>query len=76
LPNEDLVLMDEREKVQLVLDEQGKRDFQNVIKNYLIKKEKVNGQKSIENILLDAFQSGVLSNILGKSYLVYDIETI
>jgi hypothetical protein len=49
--------MDEREKVQVILDEQGKRDFQNVIKNYLIKKEKLKGQKSIEQILLDAFHS-------------------
>lgn len=68
--------MDEREKVQLVLDEQGKREFQAIMKNYLIKKEKVNGQKSIENILLDAFHAGNYSTILGKKYLVYDIETV
>ncbi len=74
--NEDLVLMDEREKVQIILDEQGKRDFQNLIKWYILKKEKVNGQKSIENILLDAFHAGEYGTILGKKYLVYDIETI
>lgn len=73
--NEDLALMDEKEKVQVVLDEQGKKDFQNIIKNYLIKREKTQGQKSIENILLDAFQEWTLSTILGKKYLVYDIET-
>ena len=48
--------MDEKEKVQVVLDEVSKRSFQNIIKNYLIKKEKVKGQKSIEQILMDAFQ--------------------
>jgi hypothetical protein len=48
--------MDEREKVQLLLDEQGKREFQSIIKNYLIKKEKIKGQKSIEHILMDSFQ--------------------
>lgn len=74
-PNEDLILMDEREKVQVILDEQGKRDFQNVIKNYLIKKEKLRGQKSIEQILLDAFHAGEYTDILWKKYLVYDIET-
>lgn len=73
--NEDLILMDEKEKVQLVLDEIGKREFGTIIKNYLIKKEKVKGQKSIEQILMDAFQEWTLSTILGKKYLVYDIET-
>lgn len=75
-PNDDLILMDEKEKVQLVLDEQGKKDFQSLIKNYLIKKEKVKGQKSIEQILLDAFQEWALSTILWKKYMVYDIETM
>ena len=73
--NNDIILMDEREKVQVVLDEQGQREFQSLIKQFLIKKEKVNGQKSIERILLDAFQEGLHSHILGKKYLVYDIET-
>lgn len=73
--NDDLILMDEKEKVQVVLDEQGKRDFQNIIKNYLIKKEKVKWQKSIEQLLMDAFQEGQFNALLGKKYLVYDIET-
>lgn len=73
--NEDLILMDEKEKVQVVLDEVSKRSFQNIIKNYLIKKEKVKGQKSIEQILMDAFQEWTLSTILWKKYMVYDIET-
>ncbi|MCX6822623.1 MAG: hypothetical protein NTX91_01315 [candidate division SR1 bacterium] len=32
--NEDLILMDEKEKVQVVLDEVSKRSFQNIIKNW------------------------------------------
>ena len=74
--NDDIILMDEKEKVQVVLDEQSKRWFQDIIKNYLIKREKIKGQKSIEQILMDAFQEWVLSTILWKKYLVYDIETI
>lgn len=73
--NGDLILMDEKEKVQLVLDDAGKKAFQSIVKDYLIKKEKVRGQKSIEHILMDAFQDGTLSTILWKKYLVYDIET-
>lgn len=75
MENNDVVLMDEREKVQVILDEQAKKDFQSMIKHFLIKKEKVHGQKSIEHILLDAFQEWFHTDILGKKYLVYDIET-
>lgn len=38
---EEYTLMDEKEKIQVVLDEQGKRDFQNMVKNYILKKEKI-----------------------------------
>lgn len=74
--NGELALMDEREKIQVMLDEQGQRDFALIIKNYILKKEKVSGQKSIEQILMDTFQEGVYDKILGKKYLVYDIETV
>ncbi len=39
--NEEYVLMDEKEKIQIVLDEQGKRDFNAMVKNYILKKEKI-----------------------------------
>ncbi len=39
--NEEYILMDEKEKIQIVLDDQGKRDFQNLVKNYILKKEKI-----------------------------------
>ena len=73
--NEEYVLMDEKEKVQVILDEQGKREFQGMVKNYILKKEKTNGQKSIEQILLDEFHTGKYSTIWWKNYMVYDIET-
>jgi hypothetical protein len=58
-----------------VLDEAGKRELQSIIKTYITRRERVQGQKSIEQILLDEFQKGFYNNILGKPYLVYDIET-
>lgn len=39
--NEEYTLMDEKQKIQVVLDEQGKRDFQSMVKNYILKKEKI-----------------------------------
>jgi len=73
--NDEYVLMDEKEKVQVILDEQGKREFQGMIKNYILKKEKTTWQKSIEQILLDEFHTGKYSTIWWKNYMVYDIET-
>ena len=73
--NDEYVLMDEKEKVQVILDEQWKREFQSMVKNYILKKEKITGQKSIEQILLDEFHTGKYSNIWWKNYMVYDIET-
>jgi hypothetical protein len=40
MPNE-IVLMDEKEKIQVILDEQGKREFQGLVKNFILKKEKI-----------------------------------
>ena len=39
--NEEYVLMDEKEKIQVVLNDQDKREFQNMVKNYILKKEKI-----------------------------------
>ena len=73
--NEEYVLMDEREKIQVVLDEESKREFQSLVKNFILKKEKITWQKSIEQILLDEFHTGKYSTIWWKNYMVYDIET-
>lgn len=73
--NDEYVIMDERQKIQVVLDDQGKREFQSMVKNFILKKEKVTWQKSIEQILLDEFHTGKYSTIWWKNYMVYDIET-
>jgi len=59
----EYVLMDEKQKIQIVLDETGKREFQSLMKNFILKKEKITGQKSIEQILLDEFYTGQYSTI-------------
>lgn len=73
--NDNIILADEKEKIEIVLDEIGKREIQSIIKQYITKKERMQGQKSIEQILTEEFQKGFLTKILWKSYLVYDIET-
>lgn len=70
-----ILIIDEKEKIEILLDEEGKREIQSIIKTYITKKEKVQGQKSIEQIVLEEFQKGAYGNIAGKPYLVYDIET-
>ncbi|MEI7558434.1 MAG: hypothetical protein WCJ45_06670 [bacterium] len=39
--HEDYVLMDEKEKIQVLLNEQDKRDFHAMVKNFILKKEKI-----------------------------------
>jgi len=73
--NNEYVLMDEKEKIQIVLNDEEKREFQSMVKNFILKKEKIIWQKSIEQILLDEFHTGQYSTIWWKSYMVYDIET-
>lgn len=73
--HQQYVLMDEREKIQIILDEEGKREFQSLVKNYILKKEKIHGQKSVEQLLLDEFHTGKYATLWGKPYMVYDIET-
>lgn len=73
--HDNILLFDEKEKIEIILDEAGTREMQSIIKTYITKKEKVQWQKSIEQILLEEFQKWFYTKILGKPYLVYDIET-
>jgi len=73
--NSEYVLMDEKEKIQILLNEQDTREFQGMVKNFILKKEKITWQKTIEQILLDEFHTGRYSTLWWKNYMVYDIET-
>jgi uncharacterized protein YprB with RNaseH-like and TPR domain len=71
-----LHLLDEIEKIEVEVPIDHKGALQDLIKRYIIKKQKQIGQKTIEQLLMDEFTAlGGFSKILGKPYIVYDIET-
>lgn len=73
--NNTVILRDEKEKIEIILNDESKKELHNIIKNFVIKKEKQFWQKTIEQILMDEFSGGGYTTINGKPYLVYDIET-
>ncbi|MDR3169052.1 MAG: ribonuclease H-like domain-containing protein [Candidatus Peribacteria bacterium] len=71
-----LHLLDEIEKIEVEVPIDNKGALQDLIKRYIIKKQKQIGQKTIEQLLVDEFTAlGGFSTLLGKPYIVYDIET-
>jgi hypothetical protein len=52
-----LEIIDEQERIQLSLPIGDKSQLQNLLKTYIIKKEKQLGQRSIEQILFDEFKT-------------------
>jgi hypothetical protein len=52
-----LELTDEKERIQLTVPLNDKSKLQSLIKNYIIKKERQLGQRSIEQILFDEFKT-------------------
>ncbi|MCK9466867.1 MAG: ribonuclease H-like domain-containing protein [Candidatus Absconditabacterales bacterium] len=73
--NNILEFTDEIERIQLFLAMEERGKLQNLLKKYIIKKERQIGQKTIEQILYDEFKTGDYSSILNKPYIVFDIET-
>ncbi len=72
----DLIsITDEVEKIQVQIPAHNKSGLQDLLKNYISKKQRQFWQKSIEQILMEAFKAWGFREILGKPYLVYDIET-
>ncbi len=39
--NNEYILMDEKQKIQVILNEETKREFQSLVKNFILKKEKI-----------------------------------
>ncbi len=72
---EELELTDEQERIQLIIPINDKSKLQNLLKTYIVKKERQTWQKSIEQILFDEFKTWLFNTILDKPYMVYDIET-
>jgi len=72
---ETLEFTDEKERIQLFIPIDNKSKLQDILKTYIIKKERQIWQKSIEQILFDEFKTWEYNTILWKPYIVYDIET-
>lgn len=72
---DNLELSDEIEKIQLTIPMNDKSKLQDLIKNYIIKKERMLWQKTFKEILIDIFQTWEYDTIDWKPYIVYDIET-
>jgi hypothetical protein len=66
---------DEREKIELHADKIILAKMQSLLWDAKKLAAQTKWSQSIEQTLQDAFESGELSTIEGKSYLVYDIET-
>jgi len=72
---ENLELSDEIDKIQLTVPMNDKSKLQDLLKHYIMKKERQVWQKTIEEILFDEFKAGTFNTINWKQYIVYDIET-
>lgn len=70
-----LSLIDEEDKIEVVLPFDQKWGLNSLVMKYVSKKERQIWQKTIEQLLMDEFKTGKYFKILDKPYLVYDIET-
>lgn len=70
-----LELSDEIEKIQLTIPMNDKWWLNDLLKNYIIKKERMLWQKTFKEILIDIFKTWQYDTINWKPYIVYDIET-
>lgn len=70
-----VIFFDEREKIELHADKITLAKMQSLLWDAKKLAAQTKWSQSIEQTLQYAFESGELSTIEGKSYLVYDIET-
>ena len=70
-----LEFSDEIEKIQLTIPADQKWWLNDLLKNYIIKKERMLWQKTFKEILIDIFKTWQYDTINWKPYIVYDIET-
>lgn len=70
-----VIFFDEREKIELHADKDIIAKIGSLIKDTKKMSAQTKASQSIEDTLTKAFENGELTNIDGKDYLVYDIET-
>lgn len=73
--DQTITIIDEIEKIELVLNPEQVGNLQSLIKKYMIKPSSVKSGMSIEKILMEECMKGSFNTINGKPYIVYDIET-
>ena len=75
LIKDQIYIADETDNIQIQIPADDKSELNRLMIRYISKKQKQSWQKTIEQILMDAFVEWKFYSILGKPYLVYDIET-
>lgn len=75
LINNQIYISDEVDNIQIQVPADEKGELNRLMIRYISKKQKQIWQKTIEQILMDAFVEWKFYDILWKPYLVYDIET-
>ena len=68
-------IIDEVDKVEIEVPFDNKGKLNDMVKRFIIKKGRMTGVKTIEEILMEEFTHQTFSKALWKPYLVYDIET-
>ena len=68
-------ITDEIDNIQIQIPSNDKSELNRLMIRYISKKQRQIWQKTIEQILMDAFVEWKFYDILWKPYIVYDIET-
>ena len=70
-----IYITDEIDSIQIQIPFDDKSELNRLMVRYIWKKQKQIWQKTIEQILMDAFVQWEFHSMLWKPYIVYDIET-
>ena len=75
LIDKEIHITDEVDNIQIQMPFDDKAELNRLMIRYISKKQRQIWQRTIEQILMDAFVEWKFYDILWKPYLVYDIET-
>lgn len=75
LIDNQIYIADESDNIQIQIPLNDKSELNRLMIRYISKKQRQTWQKTVEQILMDAFIEWNFYSILNKPYLVYDIET-
>lgn len=75
LEDNRLHFFDEIDSIEVEIPADHKWWLNDLIKGFITHKQRQTGQKTIKEILWECFLQGKFTEMMGKPYLVYDIET-